>query len=54
MFSKAHRALADRMAALAAKPQANGSILSVILEGNYSTFRIQRDYLEKLYRRTYG
>jgi len=52
VFSDAHKALHDRMTTLsqtAPSARKNTSILSVILEGNYSTFRLQREYLRKVY-----
>ena len=52
VFSEAHKALQDRMASLAvASPAARkkASILGVILEGNYSSFRTQRAHLRSLY-----
>jgi len=52
-FSAAHRELADRMKQLAEDPQKNsGSILEVIIGGNYTSFEEQRNYLESLAERT--
>jgi len=52
VFSEAHKALQKRMAELAGAPDSvrrRASILGVILEGNYSSFRTQRAHLQKLY-----
>ena len=50
-FSGAHALLKRRMAALAGKP---GLLLGPILEGKYSNFQIQRDYMERLASQEYG
>ncbi len=52
IFSDAHRRLHDRMEALAnMTDRKNASILEVILAGNYSSFRLQREHLKKLHDR---
>ncbi|KAH8899849.1 hypothetical protein GQ53DRAFT_634353 [Thozetella sp. PMI_491] len=53
-FSDAHRLLHERMEALAAMSPSSrkgASILQVILAGNYSSFRLQREHLQKLFDR---
>ncbi|AEO64470.1 uncharacterized protein THITE_2110633 [Thermothielavioides terrestris NRRL 8126] len=48
-FARAHRELTQRMTRLAQDENRKGkSILEVILGGNYSSFEIQRRYLEQL------
>lgn len=56
-FSSAHRALQQRMAALShAEITTHGteSILGVILSGNYSSFKTQRNRLRRLYEERCG
>lgn len=56
-FSKAHRALQQRMAALSqADVTSHGteSILGTILAGNYSSFKTQRNRLRRLYEERCG
>ncbi len=56
VFSDAFDALQARMLALAKLPtdaRAGKTILGVILEGDYSTYRHQREYLRELYTRQY-
>jgi non-canonical poly(A) RNA polymerase PAPD5/7 len=48
-FADAHQLLRARMLALRDMPDRHGaSILEVILAGNYSSFRLQREHLQKL------
>ncbi|CAK7223579.1 hypothetical protein SBRCBS47491_005256 [Sporothrix bragantina] len=57
VFSDAFDALQKRMVELARLPadERHGqSILSVVLEGDYSTYRHQREYLRELYVREYN
>ena len=56
VFSDAFDALQKRMIELAKLPadkRRGQSILSVVLEGDYSTYRNQREYLRELYVREY-
>ncbi|KJR87688.1 DNA polymerase sigma subunit [Sporothrix schenckii 1099-18] len=56
-FSDAFDSLQKRMMDLAKLPadaRAGQSILSVVLEGDYSTYRAQREYLRELYTRQYN
>lgn len=56
-FSEAFESLQRRMMDLAKLPidaRAGQSILSVVLEGDYSTYRSQRQYLRDLYVRQYN
>ena len=51
-FSLAHRLLSERMLEIRDVPEKqNASMLEVILAGNYSSFRLQRDHLQKLFER---
>ncbi|KAF3761580.1 hypothetical protein M406DRAFT_295252 [Cryphonectria parasitica EP155] len=52
-FREAHRLLQERMVRVAAGEH-HDSILSVILGGNYSTFREQRQHLRKLHMKVFG
>ena len=50
MFSEAHQLLQERMRELTEQEDRHdASILQVILAGNYSSFRYQRDHLRRLY-----
>ena len=52
MFSEAHQLLQERMRELTEQEDRHdASILQVILAGNYSSFRYQRDHLRKLHDR---
>lgn len=53
-FSDAYDALAQRMHELERENYARASLLSVILEGDYSSYREQRQHLRSLYRQRYG
>ncbi|KAK4201522.1 putative Poly(A) RNA polymerase protein [Triangularia verruculosa] len=55
IFSRAHDDLRQRMRSMAEDPRrGTGSILGVIMGGNYSSFEEQRSYLEKLANREPG
>ncbi|CAK7203575.1 hypothetical protein SEUCBS139899_006310 [Sporothrix eucalyptigena] len=57
VFADAFEALQKRMMELAKLPadeRRGQSILSVVLEGDYSTYRKQREYLRELYIRQYN
>lgn len=57
-FQLAHQLLTERMAELAQAGPGNAenpaSILETILAGNYSSFRLQRGHLRRLYERNIG
>ena len=49
-FSEAHHQLVIHMEKVAQMPDRRGaSLLEPILAGNYSSFRLQREHLKKLY-----
>lgn len=55
-FAEAYDAIKKRMVDLAKLPmdqRAHQSILGVILQGDYSTYRYQRDYLREVYEREF-
>lgn len=52
-FQEAYNALRDRMDQVARDPKAGG-ILDVIMKGDYSSFRLQRDFLRRIHERTIG
>ena len=55
-FAEAYDALRKRMVDLAKLPldqRAHQSILGVVLQGDYSTYRHQRDYLREVYVREF-
>lgn len=52
-FSEAYRVLQDRLLRIV-EGEKFDSILDVILGGDYSTFREQRDYLRKLHVKIFG
>lgn len=56
-FSLAFDALQRRMVEIARLPvneRRGQSVLSIVLEGDYSTYRNQREYLRELYAREYN
>lgn len=52
-FAEAYKSLQDKLLRVAAGEKFD-SILEVILGGDYTTFREQRDYLRKLHIKTFG
>lgn len=52
-FAESHKDLQDRLLRVSAG-ETFDSILEVILGGDYTTFREQRDYLRKLHIKTFG
>ncbi|KAK7744223.1 hypothetical protein SLS53_003744 [Cytospora paraplurivora] len=52
-FSQAYRLLQERLSRIA-KGESFNSILEVVLGGNYSTFREQRDYLRRVHEQRFG
>ncbi len=57
VFADAHQALVDRMHHLSQctdSDKKNASILSVVFEGDYTTFRLQREYMRKVHASTYA
>ncbi|PHH67602.1 hypothetical protein CDD82_1280 [Ophiocordyceps australis] len=52
-FHDAFVALTDRMREVARQP-GNGGILDILLEGDYSSFRMQRRYLKHVYEGVFG
>ena len=57
VFSESHEVLQRHMAAISkvqGSKRRKASLLSVLMEGNYSTFRLQRAYLQEVHDRRYG
>jgi non-canonical poly(A) RNA polymerase PAPD5/7 len=52
-FNEAFKLLRDRMSELAREPN-KGNILEVILQGDYSSFRAQRDFLRHVHEKHIG
>lgn len=52
-FSQAHKLLQERLSRIA-KGESFKSIVEVILGGNYSTFREQRNYLRQVHEQVFG
>lgn len=52
-FDDAYRALIGRMRAVGVN-HAKGSVLEVIMAGDYSSFRQQRDYLRYVHEKNIG
>lgn len=52
-FSQAYKLLQERMSRIT-KGESFKSILDVVLGGNYSTFREQRNYLRSVHRNRFG
>jgi non-canonical poly(A) RNA polymerase PAPD5/7 len=52
-FNEAYVVLRDRMKDVAENPTAGG-ILDVILKGDYSTFRMQRQFLKHIHEQEFG
>lgn len=52
-FSLAYKLLQERLSRIA-KGETFSSILEVILGGNYSTFREQRNYLRRVHEQVFG
>lgn len=54
-FHDAFNLLSDRIEDMSRKPHGTkGSILEVILKGDYSSFRMQREYLQHIHEETIG
>lgn len=52
-FKDAFNLLRDRMSDIARNPN-KGNILEVILQGDYSSFRMQREYLRHVHEKLIG
>ncbi|KAJ0109802.1 topoisomerase TRF4 [Diaporthe amygdali] len=52
-FAEAHKLLQERIERIA-RGEKSDSILEIILGGNYSMFREQRNYLRKVHRKVFG
>lgn len=52
-FAEAYSALRAQMEAVAAHPR-NVGILDVIFKGDYSSFQVQRDYLQHVHQQVVG
>jgi non-canonical poly(A) RNA polymerase PAPD5/7 len=52
-FHDAYNVLVNRMKEVAANPQ-DGGILDCIFEGDYSSFRMQREYLRRVHEKVIG
>lgn len=53
MFHDAYNVLRERMKYVAQHPK-EGGIIDVILKGDYSSFRLQREYLKLVHEETIG